>query len=149
MVASLKLKKEGLVNKVGILDLDNHFGNGTENIIKKLGVDFIHHYTFGAHSIGPDNAEDWLKRLPSIVRDFKNCDLVLFQAGADPHINDPLGGNLTSEQMEQRDFIVFSELKKMGIPTVWNLAGGYQKPLQKVLDLHTNTLKVCLKAYQH
>lgn len=149
MVASLKLKKEGLVNKVGILDLDNHFGNGTEDIIKELAADFIHHYTFGAHSIRPGNAEAWLKKLPSIVKDFKGCDLVIFQAGADPHINDPLGGNLTTEQMEQRDFIVFSELKKMGIPTVWNLAGGYQNPLQKVLDLHTNTLKMCLKVYSH
>ncbi|MGQ0619180.1 MAG: hypothetical protein ACT4QA_04540 [Panacagrimonas sp.] len=29
----------------------------------------------------------------------------------------------------------------------WNLAGGYQKPLSKVLEIHTNTLQACIDVY--
>jgi hypothetical protein len=36
----------------------------------------------------------------------------------------------------------------MKIPVAWNLAGGYQVPLQKVLDIHTITLTECLKVLQ-
>lgn len=35
------------------------------------------------------------------------CDVVLYQAGADAHIDDPLGGFLTTSQLLQRDHLVF------------------------------------------
>lgn len=35
----------------------------------------------------------------------------------------------------------------MDIPVVWNLAGGYQTPLRKVLDIHDNTMKACEDTY--
>ncbi len=44
-----------------------------------------------------------------------------------------------------RDRIVFQFAKDNNIPLVWNLAGGYQEPIEKVLDLHENTLQECLK----
>jgi hypothetical protein len=34
-----------------------------------------------------------------------DCDVLLYQAGADPHINDPLGGWLTTAQLRERDRI--------------------------------------------
>ena len=72
--------------------------------------------------------------------------MLLYQAGADPHINDPLGGCLTTEQMRKRDAIVFEYCANRGIPVVWDLAGGYQTPLSKVLDLHEATFNEWLKA---
>ncbi len=39
MVAALVLKREGVVQRVGILDLDMHYGDGTENIIQALRVE--------------------------------------------------------------------------------------------------------------
>jgi acetoin utilization deacetylase AcuC-like enzyme len=170
MVAALELLEQG-AKKIGILDLDHHFGNGTTDIIDWLGADWpskkektFHHYTFGGdervfHRIiakgyvasiwkEGDAAERWLKLLPSIVNGFDGCDIVLFQAGADPHVDDPHGGALTNEQFAIRDRLVFEGLTKMKIPVAWNLAGGYQVPLQKVLDIHTITLTECLKVLQ-
>ena len=125
--------------EVVILDLDCHYGNGTENIIWRIGVDWIEHCTFGGCGIRLDNAGQWLKDLPEIMVRFAKCDVVLYQAGADPHVNDPLGGILTTEQLYERDRTVFKTLKDMGMPVAWNLAGGYQTPLRKILDLHDNT----------
>ena len=69
---------------------------------------------------------------------------MLYQAGADPHINDPLGGWLTTEQLYRRDARVFDGLRKMCIPVAWNLAGGYQRDaagtIRPVLTIHDNTL---------
>jgi acetoin utilization deacetylase AcuC-like enzyme len=73
---------------------------------------------------------------------------VLYQAGADPHVDDPLGGFLTTAQLAQRDWRVFSGLRESGIPVAWNLAGGYQKPLAKVVALHENTMRACIAAWE-
>lgn len=79
------------------------------------------------------------------------CDLILYQAGADPHINDPLGGVMTTEQMLRRDELVFSKCSAMRLPVAWNLAGGYQRDeshgIRPVLDLHDNTMRACAAIY--
>jgi len=70
---------------------------------------------------------------------------VLYQAGADPHIDDPLGGILSSEQMSWRDRQVFEKLGHLSL--VWNLAGGYQvvpgdteaQKREPILALHRET----------
>lgn len=147
MVAAQKLRKEFSRVKVGILDLDCHYGNGTEDIIDTLQLSYVQHYTFGGMPINKTNAQPWLNKLPAtIVETFGLCDVVLYQAGADPHVNDPLGGVLTTAQLFERDRVVFQTLKDAGIPAAWNLAGGYQKPIGKVLDLHDNTLAACVAA---
>ena len=81
------------------------------------------------------------------MRDFADCDLLIYQAGADQHVSDPLGGFLTTAELAERDRIVFSMGKKIGIPVVWNLAGGYQNPLEKVLEIHRNTMATCVAEY--
>ena len=143
MVAAIKLHNAGF-KKIGIIDLDAHYGNGTDNIIKELGINYVQHYTFGRHHVTPRNSDEWLQSLKEIVCNFRECDVILFQAGADPHINDPLGGSLTSDQMRERDSIVFNTCNELGIPVAWNLAGGYQTPLRKVLDIHDATVEECL-----
>lgn len=48
IVTARTLKEEGLVKKVGILDFDMHYGNGTQDIINKLELsEFIVHYSAG------------------------------------------------------------------------------------------------------
>jgi acetoin utilization deacetylase AcuC-like enzyme len=78
---------------------------------------------------------------------FKDCDILFYQAGADAHIDDPLGGLLTTAQMKARDRLVFNFAKDNNIPLVWNLAGGYQDPVAKVVQLHMNTLEECIAVY--
>ena len=89
--------------------------------------------------------------LPAIVDELADCDLVLYQAGADPHVNDPLGGWLTTDELRRRDAIVFERLRALGVPVVWNLAGGYQQErdgtIPRVLEIHDNTARECVRAF--
>jgi len=147
MVAALALKAEGLAERVGILDFDMHYGDGTEDIIQTVGTDFIRHYTSAEEYSQESQAEEFLARIPELVSAMKDCDVVLHQTGADPHIDDPLGGWLTTAQLAERDRIVFETARKLSIPMAWNLAGGYQKPLRKVLDIHDNTMRACAAVY--
>jgi len=147
MVAALALKAEGLARRVGILDLDQHYGNGTADIIERLGIDWIEHFTAGSEYFLESQAEKFLRRLPEHVASMKSCDVILYQAGADPHIEDPLGGWLSSEQLAQRDRLVFEAARALGIPIAWNLAGGYQTPLRKVLLVHDNTMSAAVSIY--
>ena len=146
MVTALKLKGEGRIARIGILDCDQHFGDGTEELIARHRASvWIKHVT--ASQDYPRQAEKFLAALPMLVRKFKGCDVVLYQAGADPHVDDPLGGFLDNDQLAQRDAIVFAEAQKMGMPLVWNLAGGYQTPLRLVLDIHDRTMIECVRVY--
>ncbi len=79
---------------------------------------------------------------------FSECDLLFYQAGADPHEADYLGGYLSSEQLRARDEAVFAYARRSGKPIAWNLAGGYQSPLREVIELHLATLGECLKVFE-
>lgn len=151
MVTALVLQKEGVADRVGILDFDLHYGNGTDQIIDYLHVDLIKHYSAGEEYFSPTQTEEFLNRIPHILSVMSNCDVILYQAGADAHRNDPMGGWLSTEQMMQRDRLVFLTAKAMCVPIAWNLAGGYQtdanNSIRPVLDLHDNTLLACIETY--
>jgi acetoin utilization deacetylase AcuC-like enzyme len=149
VVAACALRAEGLVRRVGILDCDMHYGDGTDLLIDKLDARaWITHYTAGADYESPAQANGFLARLPSIVETMRDCDVVLYQAGADPHIDDPLGGWLTTAELRRRDEIVFETCSALGLPVAWNFAGGYQvEPdgsIPKVLAIHENTARAAL-----
>ena len=147
LVTAMVLKNEGRVARVGILDFDQHYGNGTQHIIDHLGLDWITHYSAGAHYDNCTQAEEFLQSIPGHTNSMANCDLVLYQAGADPHVNDPLGGWLTTEQLRRRDQLVFEAFSRLDVPVAWNLAGGYQEPFSRVLEIHDNTMKACIDVY--
>lgn len=134
--------------RVLILDCDYHYGNGTDNIITKLRLSKVGQVSFGLGYSHPEYANGYLSDLDVVLSTFlRGVDVVIYQAGADAHVDDPLGGIFTTEQMLQRDTMVFEACKKKRVPVVWNLAGGYQTPLQKVIDLHTQTMQQCIKTY--
>ena len=148
VVAARKLLDEGRVNRVLILDCDMHFGDGTDAIIDRLGLsDWIENATFGRWFDSPAHASRYLARLKEVAAGFDAFDLILYQAGADVHVDDPLGGVLTTAEMIERDRNVFKAARSAGIPIAWNLAGGYQEPLSRVVDLHVNTMKACINAF--
>lgn len=149
MVTALLLQQEKKLNKIGIIDFDAHYGNGTDDIISRLNLDWVENYSFGAFANNTKDFDRWLSEIEDggLKSRFTNCDLLLYQAGADPHVDDPFGGYLTTEQMRRRDQIVFCMAREANIPIVWNLAGGYQEPIEKVIDLHMNTLLECKKAF--
>jgi acetoin utilization deacetylase AcuC-like enzyme len=141
MITSRVLLQCGSATRVGILDADMHYGNGTDEIISMLGETRVQHHSVGEHFHHPADAVRFLAELPGLVDTFAGCDVLLYQAGADPHIDDPLGGWLTTEELFRRDYAVFLQCRRRGIPVAWNLAGGYQSPLRKILDVHDNTLR--------
>ena len=143
MVTALALQASGEAKRVGILDFDQHYGDGTDDIIDHLGIHWVNHYTAGQHFCLPTEAKRFLLSIPGLVADMQDCDVILYQAGADPHIDDPLGGWLTTKQLRERDRLVFETAAELGIPVAWNLAGGYQTPLRKVLEIHDNTMRAC------
>jgi acetoin utilization deacetylase AcuC-like enzyme len=151
MVAVLALQDRGLARRVGILDCDVHYGDGTADILTRLGVPGVHHWTFGGEYGDEADGEPFLRGLPGVLAGFAGCDVVLYQAGADPFIDDPLGGVLTADQLRRRDELVFGHFAAAGIPLAWNLAGGYTRDaagtIRPVLDIHDTTLRACHAAY--
>lgn len=146
MVTALALQAERPELNVGILDYDYHYGNGTVDIINVLNAKNIVHITAGETFQESDQASFFLSHIEDDLDALNVCDIVLYQAGADPHIDDPLGGFLSTSQLAQRDSRVFNGLLKRKIPVAWNLAGGYQKPISKVIAIHENTMKACIDA---
>lgn len=145
MIAALALKAEGRVNRVGILDCDQHYGDGTAQIIEKRAIGWVRQIsTVNRYA---SEAKQFMDNLPGFVRGFAGYDLLIYQAGADPHVDDPLGGFLTTAELAERDRIVFSVAKEIGIPVVWNLAGGYQEPVSHVIKIHRNTMAACVAEY--
>ena len=145
MVTALALLEAGEVRRIGIIDCDAHYGNGTDDIIRRLGVKGVRHHTMGKYfhdqqDVGPQGKR-FMTWLSKAIDDCQDVDLVIYQAGADPHIHDPLGGMLTEVVMAKRDHAVFEAFA--GRPLVWNLAGGYQRDanggIEPVLKLHRNT----------
>lgn len=110
-----------------------------------LGIDWIRHVSQEHWSI--DETAIFIDQLPKMVRSLANCDLLIYQAGADQHLNDPLGGFLTTTNLAKRDRIVFSVAKSIDPQLFWNLAGGYQVPPVCVLEIHRNTMTACTAEY--
>ena len=145
MVVAAKLIAENPKCRIAILDLDMHAGNGTADILRHFPALYkqIHHHSNGDHWYGMEDPAEWfiwLQECIDSINQFKP-DLVLYQAGADMHIRDPLGGLLNDSEMAQRDRSVF---RKIRAPIAWNLAGGYRGGedifTDPVLQLHRTTL---------
>jgi len=139
-IAAILLKKRFGANKIGILDLDSHSGDGTDQTLHKTGhEDLVEHYSLGYDEVDIYNNEQWLTNLPDLIRKrFSDCEILFYQAGVDCHIDDPQvdRGQFTTEQIAKREKIVYTICRELELPVVTNLAGGYQKPIEKVVQLH-------------
>jgi acetoin utilization deacetylase AcuC-like enzyme len=155
MISAVQLLDSGQAKRVAIVDCDYHYGDGTQAIIDALGLsDRVLHVSFGRLYTRPEQADAYLANmqgLRGLFREFEP-DIIMYQAGADTHVDDPLGGLLTSEQMRQRDNIMFSIAHDLSIPLSWNLAGGYQiesdGSIPRVVELHLNTFEEALKVWR-
>lgn len=152
VIAALRAVEDLGITRVGVLDLDWHPGDGTQEIIDRLDLtESIIHCSSGMH--WPSRVSDyfdWLEQ--AIERLSETVELVLFQAGADAHRDDPLGGLLDDEEMRERDEMAFSLFSTHRIPIAWNLAGGYQRDsfggIGRVIELHRQTMLEAILATQ-
>ncbi len=142
VLAALAVLDAG-ARQLAIIDCDYHYGDGTHDILLRLGLyDHVRHWSLGARS---GSEPQVLARLEAALAEhLPGSELLLYQAGADSHQDDPLGGVFSTEGYRERDRMVFAAAARAGVPVAWNLAGGYQEPLAKVLELHAITMEEAL-----
>jgi acetoin utilization deacetylase AcuC-like enzyme len=152
----------GRIGRAAVIDLDVHHGNGTAFIFEGEPRVFTysmhqdHNYPAikprGSLDVGlPDATPDdqYLERLAATVpRVFDSSpDLVCYLAGADPFVEDQLGGlSLTKSGLRLRDRMVLTECARRRIPTVILLAGGYAHRVDDTVDIHVGTFEEALDA---
>jgi len=154
MIAAARLLAAQRVTKIAIVDCDYHYGDGTQAIIDALELsDQVLHISFGLTYHEPSQADAYLAHVHQLkaILEKHRPGIILYQAGADTHIDDPLGGLLTSDQMRERDRVMFAIAQDLSIPLTWNLAGGYQvEPdgsIPRVVELHLNTFEEALRVW--
>jgi acetoin utilization deacetylase AcuC-like enzyme len=157
MITAIKLINEGCKH-IAIVDCDMHDGNGTDDVLRQQHLapyaDRCININFGRLFSRPNQAQNYLDYFDNVKQMLmaSKPDVIIYEAGADVHINDPFGGILTEEQMYERDIKMFTIAKELNIPIAWCLAGGYQVIDGKcdfVLQLHLNTFKACQQIYDY
>src|SRR5215203_273748 len=158
-VATRVLTREGLVQRVAVIDCDVHQGNGTASIFR----DDPSVFTFSTHGRNnypfrketsdfdlewPDGTGDgeYLSALEAHVPDVlarHRPDLVFYLAGADPYEHDRWGRlKLTIDGLRRRDAIVFDACRIGGLPVVVTMAGGYARDVEAIVTIHANTIRI-------
>ncbi len=89
VIAIEKLRKEGLIKKALIIDIDLHYGDGTANFFAAL-PQVTYHHVEGA------NRKAFVKDLERITASQGDCDIAAVSAGFDRHELD-WGGLLKTE----------------------------------------------------
>ena len=159
--AGKQLADEGKIERVLVLDLDTHQGNGTFelsatderfSLFDVGGAQFgVRPREKGRHFIRlAKSAKEYfeaLSLLPGFL-DTHRPSLIQYQAGMDCHETDPLGGvkGMTAERLAERDRMVFELAKARGIPVCFNLAGGYQEDGTTV-RLHIETVRIAAAVF--
>ena len=163
-IAARYLLKNHTINKILIIDLDVHQGNGTASIFKSNDQVF----TFSMHGdknfpfkkeksdldIGlKDNTTDieyltiLKKTLPLLIKKVKP-NFIFYLSGVDVIKTDKLGRlSLTLEGCKNRDKFVFSLCKKENIPVQCSMGGGYSEDISVIVDAHLNTYKMAKEVY--
>jgi acetoin utilization deacetylase AcuC-like enzyme len=150
------------IARAAVIDLDVHHGNGTAFIFGREPRVFtfsmhqeLNYPAFkprGSLDVGlPDGAGDelYLDRLaaslPRVVA--SEPDLVCYLAGADPFVEDQLGGlSLTKNGLRARDRMVLGLCAERAVPVVVLLAGGYARRLEDTVDVHYGTFDEVLQS---
>ena len=155
MITAAALIHNELAERVAIIDVDYHYGNGTDDILEQTGLSAnVFHVSFGKTFHRPDQASAYLERMKQLEGELARFapQVILYSAGVDAHIEDPLGGLLTTEEMGTRDELMFGIAKRLDIPVVFNLAGGYQRDadggISKVVKLHLNTFSAAFRIFE-
>jgi acetoin utilization deacetylase AcuC-like enzyme len=152
-IAANRLVAEGAVRRILIVDLDVHQGDGTAVIFAGRS-DVLTFSMHAAHNFParkarsfrdielPDGVGDaeYLAllgiELPMLL-DTHRPDLVLFQAGVDPHADDRLGRLALSDAgLAARDGFVVRECVGRKIPVASTLGGGYAADAMVVARRH-------------
>ena len=156
-VCANRLIGEGLARRVLVVDLDVHQGDGTASLM--AGREDV--FTLSLHAEKnfparkarssldialPDGMGDEAylaelqRHLPRVLDSFAP-DIVLYQAGVDPHADDKLGRlALTDTGLERRDRYVVAQVRQRGLPVASALGGGYGEDQREVAARHARSM---------
>lgn len=152
-VAAKTILHEELARRILVVDLDVHQGDGTAAICAHDD----HIFTFSMHCeanfpyrksisdldvdlpVGMGNVEYLAclrSHLPCLLERVRP-DLVLFDAGVDPHVQDRLGKlSLTDSGLYARDRYVIHLCVRAGIPIACVIGGGYDRDIDRLARRH-------------
>lgn len=153
-IAARWLHSQGPARRVLIVDLDVHQGDGTASILR----DEAELVTFSMHCDAnfpfrkeesdldvalPVDTDDaaYLAALAVHLPDLlaqTHPDIVLYDAGVDPHHDDALGKlALSDDGLMRRDRYVLETCVRRGIPVATVIGGGYSKDIDMLGRRHT------------
>ncbi|MBD2326866.1 histone deacetylase [Alkalinema sp. FACHB-956] len=164
-IAARHLQRSGDVHKVLIVDLDVHQGDGTAFIFQ----DDDSVFTFSMHCEtnfpgtkqqsdldvplreGMED-EEYLQTLdrylPDLLTQIKP-DLVLYDAGTDPHLDDRLGKLcLTDTGLYRREMQVLSTCLSLGYPVACVIGGGYSENMDALVYRHSLLHRAASNVYR-
>lgn len=163
-VAANYLLHHNIVQKILVVDLDVHQGNGTAHIFRQEPRVF----TFSMHGaknfplrkevsdldIGlPDGTQDHaylsiLKKTLPILLEKVQPELVFYLSGVDVLASDKLGRlGLTPEGCRERDRFVLETCKKNKLPVAISMGGGYSESLAIIVEAHANTYRMAQEIF--
>ena len=153
-VAALSLLDDRAANKIAIIDLDVHHGDGTALIFAdepRVFTASLHCDENWPRSKPPSDLDIGLvkgagdaiyleaaQRLVDKTLRQARPDIVFYNAGVDPHEDDRLGLlSLSDQGLKARDRLVARACVGQNIPIVGVLGGGYSKDARDVAMRHT------------
>lgn len=163
-IASNLLLNRGQAQKILIVDLDVHQGNGNASIMadeSRVFVFSMHgakNYPFRKQvsdlDIELDNDtgdEEYLRilknTLPRLINEFAP-DLMFYQSAVDVLATDKLGKlGLTIEGCKARDEYVLRQAKLANVPVAIVMGGGYSEDIEDVVEAHCNTFRLAKHIY--
>jgi acetoin utilization deacetylase AcuC-like enzyme len=164
-VAARVLLAERRIERALVVDLDVHQGDGTAAIFERDDRVFtfsMHCRTnFPLHKRTSDldlaleaglGDQAYLalvaEHLPGLLQDVRP-DLVFYNAGVDPHVDDRLGRlALTEEGLYRRERLVLETCLASGVPVAGVIGGGYAPDLEQLAGLHTILPRVASELFR-
>ena len=160
-IAAAALLESQEVDRILIVDLDVHHGNGTASIFANEARVFTfsmhHQWNYpalkppGDLDIGLDDGvgdEEYMQllreHLPGVLEEHRP-QLILYLAGADPYEADQLGGlGLSLEGLRERDEFVLNTATEAETAVAVTLAGGYAICSSDTVAIHCGTVEAAL-----
>ena len=157
-IAAQYVLDQGIAQRVAIIDLDVHQGNGTAEIFSTVPEVFtfsMHgkaNYPFKKEQSDLDveldssiSDEAYLQLLEQHLKEIHQKfepQFIFYISGVDILESDKLGKlNLSIQTCKRRDTLVLSYAKHYQIPVQISMGGGYSPQLRTIVDAHTNTFR--------
>jgi acetoin utilization deacetylase AcuC-like enzyme len=149
---------------IAIVDLDVHQGNGTAAIFQDdpsvftLSLHGTSNYPFSKEisdldialpdGCGDDAYAEALSGALSTMFERFEPAMLIYLAGADPHVDDRLGRlALSIDGLARRDSLVFSAAAARDLPVAITMAGGYGRDIDVTVDIHLQTIQLAAVAF--